>query len=101
MACSPIGLISLMDRTLRPVIAKVRILFPVNPNFFQVLLFILLRKSCSLLLEVVVSHPIQCHNYHLTSQPIQSAFSRPFTRPPAFEGEKTFPLKLYPFVKGV
>lgn len=35
MACSPIGLISLMDRTLRPVIAKVRILFPVNPDFFS------------------------------------------------------------------
>ena len=37
MACSPVGLISLKDRELRPVIDKVRDRFPVKPEFFQVL----------------------------------------------------------------
>ena len=50
----PVGLISSMDRALRPVIAKVRVPFPVKPGFFQDLLstasdlFIQLRGSCSL-----------------------------------------------------
>ena len=38
MACSPVGLISSMDRALCPVVAKVRVLFPVKHEFFQVLL---------------------------------------------------------------
>ena len=38
MACSPVGLISSMDRALRPVVAKGRVLFPVKHEFFQVLL---------------------------------------------------------------
>ena len=37
MACSPVGLISSIDRTLCPVVAKVRVIFPVKPEFFQVL----------------------------------------------------------------
>ena len=53
MTFSPVGLISLMVRTLCQVIAKVRIWFPVKPEFFQVhcqplSLFIQLRGSCSL-----------------------------------------------------
>ena len=48
MACSPVGLISLMDRALRLGIVKVRGLFPAKAEFFQVLfqplrLFIELR----------------------------------------------------------
>ena len=42
MTCSPVDLISLRDRALRPFIAKVRVRFPVKPEFFQVL-FQLLR----------------------------------------------------------
>ena len=37
MAWSPVDLISLRDRALRPFIAKVRVRFPVKPEFFQVL----------------------------------------------------------------
>ena len=37
MACSPDGLTTAVKRALRPVIAKVRVLFLVKPNFFQVL----------------------------------------------------------------
>lgn len=36
MAWSPVGLISPMDRALHPVIAKVRLRFPVRPKFFQI-----------------------------------------------------------------
>ena len=48
MACSPVGLISLMDRALCLVIAKVRVQFPAKPEFSQFLfkplrLFIELR----------------------------------------------------------
>ena len=42
MAWSPVDLISLRDRALRPFIAKVRVRFPVKPEFFQVF-FQLLR----------------------------------------------------------
>ena len=35
--CSPVGLVSLMDRVLCPVIAKVRVRFLVKPDYFQVL----------------------------------------------------------------
>ena len=50
MTCSPVGLISLMDWALCPVIAMVKVRFPVKPGFFQVLfqplrLFIQLRES--------------------------------------------------------
>ena len=50
MACSPVGLISLMDRALRLVIAMVKVRFPVKPGFFHILfqllrLFIQLRES--------------------------------------------------------
>ena len=38
MACSPVGLISSMDRALCPVVAKVRVLFLVKNEFFLVLL---------------------------------------------------------------
>ena len=53
MTCSPVGLISSMDRALRPAIAKVIVRFPIKPEFFQVLfqplrLFILPQGSCSL-----------------------------------------------------
>ena len=53
MTFSPVGLIGLMLRTLCQVIAKVRIWFPVKPEFFQVhcqplSLFIQLRGSYSL-----------------------------------------------------
>ena len=53
MTCSPVGLISSMDRALRPAIVKVMVRFPIKPEFFQVLfqpfrLFILPRGSCSL-----------------------------------------------------
>ena len=49
MACSPVGMISSMDIALRPVTAKVRVPFPVQPKFCQVLLqplwlFIQLRR---------------------------------------------------------
>ena len=40
MTYSPFGLISSMDRVLRPVITKVRVRFPVKLEFFQVLLFV-------------------------------------------------------------
>ena len=37
MACSPVGLISSVDRSLRPIIAKVRVPlgFPLKPEFFR------------------------------------------------------------------
>ena len=44
MACSPVGLISSMDRGLRLVIAKVRVQCPVKAEFCQVL-FRLFRLS--------------------------------------------------------
>ena len=37
MAFSPVVLVSLMERALRSVIAKVRVPFPVKSEFFQVL----------------------------------------------------------------
>ena len=43
MACSPVGLISLKDRELRPVIDKVRDRFPVKPEFFR---FLINRLGC-------------------------------------------------------
>ena len=39
MACSPICLIGLMDRALRPVIAKGRVQFSANPETFHVPFF--------------------------------------------------------------
>ena len=35
MACSPVGLISVMDRALSPVMAKVKVQFLVKPEFFS------------------------------------------------------------------
>ena len=50
MACSPVGLISSVDRSLRPIIAKVRVPlgFPLKPEFFR---FIFNRSGCSLYCE--------------------------------------------------
>ena len=52
MACSPVALISSMDRALRPVITKVRVHFLVLDWIFSCSfsrLFFLLQRSCSLL----------------------------------------------------
>ena len=35
MACSPVGLISFMDRALSLVMAKVKVQFPVKPELFS------------------------------------------------------------------
>ena len=43
MACSPDGLTSITKRALRPVIANVRVLFLVKPNFFR---FFFNRLGC-------------------------------------------------------
>ena len=43
MACSPVGLISSMDKALRPVIAKVMVPFPFKPEFFR---FVSNRLGC-------------------------------------------------------
>ena len=44
MACSPVGVISSMDIALCPVTAKVRVPFPVQPDFFR---FFYNRCGCS------------------------------------------------------
>ena len=48
MAYSPIGLMSSRDRTLHPLIAKVRVRFPVKAEFFQCFF---LRLGCSFYCE--------------------------------------------------
>ena len=67
MDLSPVGLISSMDRALHPVIAKVRVRFPVKPEFLQVLfqpfrLFIQLRGSFLPLLTFMSQFHISIRN---------------------------------------
>ena len=58
MACSPVGLISLMDRALRPVIAQVRLLFLVKSEFFPVP-----SQPLRLCIQLRWSHP--CCHFHI------------------------------------
>ena len=65
MACSPVGLISSMDRALRLVNAKVRVPFPIKPEFFQVLfqplwlLFLLQRSHFFSLFKIIKSYIVR------------------------------------------
>ena len=70
MACSPDGLTSLTKRALRPVIANVRVLFLVKPNFFR---FFFNRLGC---LFNCVDH-FHFHYYSLvnTTRPLYLPFN--------------------------
>ena len=67
IACSPVSLISSMDRALRLVNAKVRVRFPIKPEFFQVLfqplwlLFLLLRSYSFSLLQITMHYIVKEH----------------------------------------
>ena len=65
-----------MDRALRPVIAKVRVRFPVKPEFLQVLfqpfrLFIQLRRSF-LPLSYIYAQFLKYESFHIS---IHNTFS--------------------------